>query len=197
VLDTDGTEVGSVKPPPDVEGVLVVQGSDTTVDYVPEVVSVALDVTIRSADGQEQTNFADDIEICFSTEGFDGDDVCLGFYTDKGTWECEDYCMDSSTDADGQSQVCGGTKHLTNFALLLNNEAGSSSRCGSSSTDYLLVYLSIAFVGVAICIVVFAVVLIELRLRYSVRQTSKRLTLGSDHSSRNSKADFVEPSFEE
>lgn len=197
VRDTDGQEVGSVKPPPGVEGVLVVQGSDPSIEYISQVVSIALDVTIRGTDGKEQTQFSDDIEICISTEGFDSDDVCLGFYNDDNEWECEDYCVDESTNEDGQKQICGGTKHLTNFALLLSSEANSSARCGSSSDNLLYVYLSVAFVGAAICIVVMAVVLIEVRLRYGVRKTNKRLTLHSDHSnSSRSVPDFVEPSYD-
>lgn len=178
VRNQEGKEVGRVTVPGDSGGaVLVVNQASSDVRLVEEVVTDVVDVTIVDGSGNVLDTFdGDDLEVCFSTEDFDTDDVCLGFYNDDGTWECQDYCLSTTSGTDGEDLLCGNTPHLTNFALLLSDEAGSESRCGSSSIDFLFVYLSVAAVCLAMIIVFIAVAARESYLRYDIYQTDKRLT---------------------
>lgn len=163
VMNPSGQEVATVAVPDSVDGVLVI----TTNEDLPvtqEVSSIVLDVTILSDSGEEVTKFEEPIELCFASSHA-ADDVCLGFYNAKGEWECEDYCLTSQG-----SGVCGKTDHLTNFALLLDSSAGSDEKCGSQSSDFLIIYLSIAFVGLAACIVVAAIVAYEIKHRLAMAE---------------------------
>ena len=178
VEDTIGRPVGTVAVPPTGPGVLVVSGESEDVVIIPEVSSIVLDITVLDTDGNSVTSFDEPFEICFSAEDVGSDEVCLGFFNADGEWECEDYCLESSDDG-----LCGKSRHLTNFALLLDSEAGSSARCGSSSQDFLYIYLSVAFVGGAICLVILAVVLIEIKIRKNTRNTDSRLTYNSSRQS--------------
>lgn len=180
VRNQDGKEVGRVRVPSDSGGaVLVVNQASSDVRLVEEVVTDVVDVTIVDSSGNVVSEFeGEELEVCFSTEDFDSDEVCLGFYNDDGVWECQDYCLSLTTGSDGEDLLCGNTPHLTNFALLLSDEAGSESRCGSSSLDLLYVYLSIGAVGLAIFVILVAVVARESHLRWDVYQTNKRLTYG-------------------
>ena len=154
-----GEQVGSVTLPDGTSGALVISGGEEVV-IIDAVVSMIVDVTLVSDSGEEITDFDDPIEICFETDEDEGD-VCLGFFNDDQKWECEDYCLDAK---DGS--LCGETEHLTNFALLLSN-VDSSDRCGSGSTNYVILYLSIALVVVAILSVVVVAVTFEVRVRWN------------------------------
>lgn len=171
VEDTVGRSVGSVAAPPTGPGVLVVSGESEDVVIVPEVSSIVLDITVLDTDGNSVTSFDEPFEICFSSDEHGSGDVCLGFFNSDGKWECEDYCLEESNDG-----LCGQSRHLTNFALLLDSEAGSESRCGSGSEDYLYIYLSVAFVCAAVFIVIVAAVAIEIKIRASTKSTDSRLT---------------------
>lgn len=178
VEDTVGNPVGTVMAPPTGSGVLVVSGESADVVIIPEVSSIVLDITVLDAEGNSVTSFDEPFEICFSSDEHGSGDVCLGFFNSEGEWECEDYCLEDSDDG-----LCGKSRHLTNFALLLDSEAGSSSRCGSSTQDYLYIYLSVAFVGVALCIVIAAAVFIEIKIRLSTKTTDTRLTYNASQGS--------------
>lgn len=179
VEDTVGRPVGSVSVPPTGPGVLVVSGESDDVVIIPQVSSIVIDITVLDTDGNTVTSFDDPFEICFSSDEHGSGDVCLGFFNSDGEWECEDYCLEDTGDS-----LCGESRHLTNFALLLDSEAGSSSRCGSSSQDYLYIYLSVASVGAAVCIIILAAVMIEVRIRRNTKSTDSRLTYNSSrHSS--------------
>lgn len=160
--------------PDGTEGVLVITTNEE-LPVTPEVSSFVLDVTVLNESGEEVTKFEEPLQLCFASS-FSVDEVCLGFYNSKGEWECEDYCLTNEG-----SGVCGMTDHLTNFALLLDSSAGSDEKCGSESTDYLIIYLSIAFVGLAVCIVVAAIVVYEARHRWVIaeREASFR-SIGKD-----------------
>ena len=90
---------------------------------------------------------------------------CLGSFDEsQRKWACDDLCLKVIN-----GSLCGTVDHLTNFALLLmgdlNNRNGDP--CASQSNPgYVLSYISAAFVGTAICIVLFSVLLIEIRFRY-------------------------------
>lgn len=159
IRDREGAEVGSVTVPEGTAGVLIL-ASDARVVIIGDIVSQVVDITIVSTEGETITVFDDPIEICFETEEEEGD-VCLGFFNDEGRWECEDYCLKSS---DGR--LCGESDHLTNFALLLST-ADSGEKCGSSSKEYVIAYLSMAFVVAAI--VAVAVVVLSLEIRFRVK----------------------------
>lgn len=158
VTGENGERVGSVSLPSDISGTLVVS-SDTTAEVIDDVVSLVLDVTVVGGSGELITSFDDPIELCFQTNESEGD-VCLGFYNDNEEWECEDYCLESTSEG-----VCGETNHLTSFALLLDSSAGSDDKCGSASTDYMYVYLSVGFVLFAVIVVVIGALIGEYRLR--------------------------------
>lgn len=178
VQDTIGRPVGTVSVPSTGPGVLVVSGESEDVVIVPEVSSIVFDITVLDNDGNSVTSFDEPFEICFSSDEHGSGDVCLGFFNSDGEWECEDYCLEES---DGR--LCGESRHLTNFALLLSSEAGSSSKCGSDSQDFLYIYLSVAFVGAALCFVILAAVLIEIKIRRSTQNTDTRLTYNSSRHS--------------
>ena len=59
----------------------------------------------------------------------------------------------------------GKTNHFTNFAILLG---GGDNECGED-VDYTISYLSIAFISVAIIIVLLSAVIIEIYVRYERR----------------------------
>lgn len=158
IIDIEGEEVGSVTVPEGTVGALVV-ASDPKVVIIEEVVSRVVDITLVGSDGNVVTEFDEAIEICFETEE-DKEDVCLGFFNTEGRWECEDFCLESSDDG----RLCGESDHLTNFALLLST-ADAGDKCESSSTDYVVLYLSIALVIVALVTVAVVAVWLELRLR--------------------------------
>ena len=162
VTNVEGQRVGTVSLPTDIRGTLVV-GSDTTAEVIDDVVSLVLDVTVVGESGELITSFDDPIELCFETDQNEGD-VCLGFYNENEEWECEDYCLQSTSDG-----VCGETDHLTSFALLLDSSAGSSDKCGSASTDYTYVYLSAGFVVFAVIVVVVGLIIAEARIRVKMR----------------------------
>ena len=75
---------------------------------------------------------------------------------------CEDQCLKSSN---GSS--CGVTSHFTNFAILLSGQAkgGRDDPCSTSTPDYILPYLSMGLIALAICIVLVSVFFIEVRIR--------------------------------
>ena len=124
-----------------------------------DVVSNVLDIQFF-IDGQPVTSFEDGIEICFPAR--DDDDACLGFYNSSGDWECEDYCLDVD---DENNSACGVTHHLTNFALLLDGDANSESKCGSVDNDYVILYISAAMGGCCCLFVGISVVVIEIKIR--------------------------------
>jgi len=178
VRNEQGQEVGRVRVPHDSGGaVLVVNKASDNVVLIDEVVTDVVDVTVVDSNGEVVDKFdGDELEVCFSTAEFDTDDVCLGFFNEDEQWECQDYCLSSTTSDEGEELLCGNTDHLTNFALLLDTDAGSSSRCGSSSMDLLYVYLSVAFVCISIFIVSAVVISREAYHRYDAHLTDKRLT---------------------
>lgn len=158
------------------EGILVVSSPADTADisFPANIVSPVLDIRVFAVDGSETTSFSgNDVEICFAKNGIDPDDVCLGYYNDKGAWECEDYCLDETS-----AGICGKSDHLTNFALLLDQDAGSSSKCGSTPGDqWVYVYLSTALVSCAIIAVLLGAIAVEIRLRRNRYLLNKQLTV--------------------
>lgn len=134
--------------------------------------------TIVNVDLQDRNLVLDDtVEICFipNSSEYDKDSLCLGYLDESVSppeWICADKCLDSSDD-----YLCGKTDHFTNFALLLtgltsNNKAGD---CESPKEDYVLAWISLAFICAAIVIVALSVVVVEYRYSYKKSKVNKRL----------------------
>jgi hypothetical protein len=135
-----------------------------------EAVTPAIDVVVMSPQGEVTQFSSDPVTLCFFNVDTT-DNRCLGFINDEGDWECEDYCLTGSG-----GTVCGDSDHLTSFAILLDTEGGSDSRCGSSSLDLRLVWASSALVICAVVMVLLVVAAYEVHLRRTVMADNTRLT---------------------
>lgn len=135
-----------------------------------EAVTPAIDVVVMSPQGAVTQFNSNPVTLCFFNVDTT-DNRCLGFINDAGDWECEDYCLTGSGGA-----VCGDSDHLTSFAILLDTEGGSDSRCGSSSLDLRLVWASSALVISAVVVVLLVVAAYEVHLRRSIKADNTRLT---------------------
>lgn len=63
--------------------------------------------------------------------------------------------------------------HLTSFALLLGANGGGNG-C-SSNIDYLVSWISLAFVILAIVLTLIGVTLVEIRMRYKIYKQNQEL----------------------
>ena len=89
-----------------------------------EVVSTAVNILLFGA------TLSNSIEICFPQGDTSKKDSCLGYIDETQSppvWKCEDRCLKSK-----KENLCGKTKHLTNFALLL----GGMAKGGDCSDNY-------------------------------------------------------------
>ena len=154
-----------------------------------------LSVTIRpltgSIVGNEQHQLDSSVYLCLTSADLDGrdpDDLCLGFFnTETRKWECEDCSLDETNSSSGRPLLCGSSgkyilnkshshalvDHLTNFALLLKGK-DAAKKC-DSSTDFVIVWLSIASL-VAACVVVIVVV-IAIEIFYILKWIRRKLSL--------------------
>lgn len=150
----------------DMEGTLVISivATDDS-DIVSEVLDIEFFVN-----GQRVTRFDDGIEICFASR--DDDDACLGFFDSDGDWECEDFCLEKD---DEHNRMCGVTYHLTNFALLLDGDANSDSKCGSDKNDYVILYISAGMCGCCCVIVLVSIMAIEISIRRKKRKLAEEM----------------------
>ena len=124
-----------------------------------------IDITIYDRKGNSISKLPDDLKICLKEKKRkDDDDMCLSFFNTKtGEWECEDECLSREN-----NQYCGITDHLTSFALLLNGKT-SNSNC-SNEDNYLIPWMSLAFVGLAVILFMVVVIIIELKIRWQRRK---------------------------
>lgn len=88
-----------------------------------------------------------------------------------GKWICEDECLEKSNN---KNMLCGETDHLTSFALLLTGN-NSNSKCSDGNEDYIYAWLSLAFVSLAIIIVLVAVMSKEVQLYKRKQKINKFL----------------------
>lgn len=109
-----------------------------------------LDITFFNIFNSEVHIFPGDLEICFYEKTKIDNEICLSYENYFSTWKCEDYDIDEREFADGY-YYCGLTPHATNFALLLGGNDNSGTE------EYIIAWLSLAFVGLAIILVVVAV----------------------------------------
>lgn len=115
------------------------------------IISSVIDVRLFTAGGQPITSFSESVRICLETDpsvdqevrcpslsvSFSSSDkkkkkkdACLGYIDeeeDPPKWKCEDKCVDKGAG----DELCGKTKHLTNFAILLTGVVGSD-KCGGN-----------------------------------------------------------------
>jgi len=169
LVDSLGEQVGQV----DVPGGLLEGGSPgsvlsialvsnvSTTRYRNQVGSVLLDLTIRDDRGVPITQLKESMTICLQeSQSYNLDDACLGYYdTQHGIWRCEDTCLQKQ-----DSGLCGKTSHLTSFALLLQGNADGDP-CGGSRS-YVITWVSVAFIGAALLVVIGFALIIELRIRW-------------------------------
>jgi len=130
---------------------------------------VSLTLTLQ---GQE-IPLQGEVEICLKGENIDEDkigDYCLGFVDGSNKWECEDRCLDEKQGG----EYCGKTDHFTNFAILLDT-GGGGDPCNSDAFDSIFVIISVVSVGVALLVICFAVLVLELRFRIAAYRQKKRI----------------------
>lgn len=90
--------------------------------------------------GPSGKTFDEPMSVCLQhAEAGDVDlnNHCLGFLDegqDPPEWKCEDSCLEDV----GDNWLCGKTDHLTNFAILLGGEGGSSCDEDDEGSSYVL-----------------------------------------------------------
>lgn len=127
------------------------------------------EITLRDSLDNEISTLPADLQICLSSQdNRNKEDLCLGYLNEAtGRWECEDPCVEQNQDG----LFCGSTGHLTNFALLLSG--GNGDPCGSDE-DYLIAWISLAFICAALCLTFVAAILVEIRVRIKHRESHSR-----------------------
>ena len=155
IVNGNGNPIGSVTLPEGVEGDLAIQVIDIGLEFP------VLDITL-SANGNLITQFDDPVEICFDVppeyNDIEVDEACLSFLNeDTGEFECQDKCLETN-----DSQICGETDHFTSFSILLD---GGGSSCGSDDELDTYFWLSLGFVGGAVYCIIFAMLLLEFKIR--------------------------------
>jgi len=134
-----------------------------------------VDITAFTPGGEPITRFTEKVEICLSVPGnVDIKDTCLSFLNENDEWECEDECLNSKTNNKGEETLCGETDHFTTFALLfaIDLEDCDNDNQGINAT---LGWLTLALVILAICLVFFAVGVIELSYRKQRMEMNRKL----------------------
>ena len=80
--------------------------------------------------------------------------------------------------------MCSGkTDHFTNFAILLGANVGADCE---DDTNYIISWLSLAFIIVAILIIVLAVAIIEYKTRQTIKKREKQMKTGKKKTSQAS-----------
>ena len=164
--DTVSVQVGSLDPNVSLQ---VSEGDPDAVEVGGSSLGSSVVSIVLSTSNGASIQPTAPILICFDSSkngtNKNSEGTCLGSFDEsKRKWVCDDPCL---TVANGT--LCGTVDHLTNFALLLG---GSGKRkngdpCASeSSPGFILSYISAALVGTAICIVLFSIVLVEIRIQY-------------------------------
>jgi len=90
---------------------------------------------------------------------------------DHGEWKCEDHCLTSRN-----HEFCGETEHFTNFAVLFQGIADGGC---NETTNYVLAWISLAFVSIALIFILLTILVIELwyrRKNYNETEEFDRLS---------------------
>jgi len=168
IISGNGNPIGSVSLPEGTEGDLVIQVIDIGLGFP------VLDITL-SANGNLITQFDDPVEICFDVppeyNDIEVDEACLSFLNEEtGEFECQDKCLETN-----ESQICGKKDHFTSFSILLDGRGGSS--CGSDDELDTYFWLSLGFVGGAVYCIIFAMLLLEFKIRRKSRIISRGIVV--------------------
>ena len=165
---------------------LVTSFSDSGVDNVfnqQVLASRVLNITLLDEDGTSITQLDAPLIICLAPPDAakKGDTFCLSYFDEKKEeWRCEDECLtDIPTKGEETGErsdlVCGETRHLTNFALLLT---GGNSAC-QSSRDNTLSWVSLGMVAGAVVLVAFCGLVAEIQVRWRLRRQAIILSKAS------------------
>ena len=135
-----------------------------------------VEITLQDSNGCYVQILDLPLTICLTTIAGLGENAfekCLGFFdTEMGIWRCQDSSLERLLNSnDDQSTFCGITPHLTSFALLLTGIDNNKDQ----SLDRVLSWLSLAFVGFAIIIVLASIMLIEVYIRSSTYLLNRKL----------------------
>ena len=132
------------------------------------------EITAIDSNGVEVTQFEDSVEICLSVpKETDKDKACLAYIDDTNDWKCEDPCL-REKESNGETLFCGETDHFTSFAILLDSST-SNSGCDSDDDNEIFVWLSIAFIGCSIVIIIISIAIIEIFYQNRARNLSLEL----------------------
>ena len=77
------------------------------------------------------------------------------------------------------------TDHFTSFALLLNGNSNGDG-CGETNLDTVILWLSLAAVGLALIAICIGLILVEIRIRYNNLQKEKEFMKIEDRIQENS-----------
>ena len=123
-----------------------------------------LDITATDPQGSSITELEVPLTICLRRFK-QRKDLCLGFYDDRtDNWICEDKSLTTSSGIN-KDFLCGETRHLTNFALLLTGQVGEDDPWNSKSLNAILTWVSMGMVAGAIVIIAVFVLLLEVHVR--------------------------------
>ena len=171
-----GTNVGSVIIPNDLD--LSAASIDISfVTNIPQRDSNSLgnsifDIILKDDFGNSITNINSDVEICMNDNTIDDDDVCLSYFNEAThQWECQDKCLKQKG-----NEYCGTTNHFTSFALLLGANTNNDP-CNSEDESYVIAWVSVALILVAIVCFVIATIIIEIIYRKQRMDDKKQLEI--------------------
>jgi len=171
-----GTNVGSVIIPNDLD--LSAASIDISfVTNIPQRDSNSLgnsifDIILKDDFGNSITNINSDVEICMNDNTIDDDDVCLSYFNEAThQWECQDKCLKQKG-----NEYCGTTNHFTSFALLLGANTNNDP-CNSEDESYVIAWVSVALILVAIACFVIATIIIEIIYRKQRMDDKKQLEI--------------------
>lgn len=116
----------------------------------------------------------EDVEICLESSNSDAKKECLAFITPDKKWECVDECLKKKN-----GLKCGRTNHFTQFALLLG--VGSDKACDNTDEDRVIPFLSLAFICVALLIIILSFIYIEINVRRKTRLIIKDSTVECEY----------------
>ena len=175
LVNTNGNTEGLIFVPSALVGNLeVIVATSSQSNIVGDTI---VDINLFNEFGESVTTLDSPIEICLFYNGNENtEDLCLGYYEESTEkWICEDECLQNEDDT-----LCGESPHLTSFALLLSGGNGrnrDNDPCGTDSFQFLYSWLSLAFVGCALCCILFAIIVIELFFLQGYKKKNRALTI--------------------
>lgn len=95
----------------------------------------------------------------------------MGYLNENNEWVCEDKCISSDN-----GKYCGTTDHFTSFAILLDGGNGTGGCDSDNGVNEVIAYLSIAFISLAIFIIVISIFGYEIFFRLRKTYKDDKLT---------------------